>query len=434
MASFSMKRFWADRAGNFAITTALLLPVVIGVGGIAMDVTNAVREKNDLQNIADAATLAAASKMSDKDISAAEAEAMAKKEMLGQYLANKKQEGMSDSDLAALEKDLQKNLSATATITPTGGSSKNFDINLTLTTNIALNGLTSVLGFTSMPVSVYSAAASARSGNALSMYLVLDESGSMKDNTTTVDPINPTKAVTKSYEGWHDCTNDWGKTYKCYGKYTKTTYVTNYVTKIAALKTAAGVMFTELQKAAAPDSTNTTVQENAAKQLIRIGAVSYTHETKPEQKPAWGTSAANTYVNNLPQVPDGGTDATGAMAVAYSDLQSLNPTESAQQKSKGNNSFARFIVLMTDGEMTGTSTKWNSTIDAKVRAACKQAKDDGITIFTVAFMAPDNGKSLLQACASNKESYYESEDMDDLVAAFGEIGHKAAKTQTRLTN
>lgn len=434
MTSFSMKRFWADRAGNFAITTALLLPVVIGVGGIAMDVTNAVREKNDLQNIADAATLAAASKMSDKDISAAEAEAMAKKEMLGQYLANKKQEGMSDADLQALETELLKNLDAVATVTPTGGSSKQFDVNLTLKTNIAMNGLTRVLGFDSMPVSVYSAAASARSGNALSMYLVLDESGSMKDDTTTVDPINPTKQETYTVSVAATCYDYRRRPYTCYYDEKRTRTVTNYVTKIAALKTAAGVMFTELQKAAAPDSTNTTVQENAAKQLIRIGAVSYTHETKPEQKPAWGTSAAKTYVNNLPQVPDGGTDATGAMAVAYSDLQSLNPTESAQQKSKGNNSFARFIVLMTDGEMTGYSNKWNPTIDAKVRAACKQAKDDGITIFTVAFMAPDNGKSLLQACASNKESYYESKDMDDLVAAFGEIGRKAAKTQTRLTN
>lgn len=434
MASFSMKRFWADRAGNFAITTALLLPVVIGVGGMAMDVADGVRQKNDLQNIADAATLAAVSRMADSDISAADAEAMAKKEMLGQYLANKKQEGMSDSDLAALEKDLQKNLSATATITPTGGSSKNFDINLTLTTNIALNGLTSVLGFTSMPVSVYSAAASARSGSALSMYLVLDESGSMKDNTTTVDPINPTKAVTKSYEGWHDCTNDWGKTYKCYGKYTKTTYVTNYVTKIAALKTAAGVMFTELQKAAAPDSTSTSVQEEAAKTLVRIGAVSYTHETKPEQKPAWGTATAKTYVNNLPDSPSGGTNATGAMAVAYGDLQSSNPTEKTEHKAKGNSTFSRFMVLMTDGEMTGKSDDWNQTIDSNVRAACTKAKNDGITIFTVAFMAPANGKSLLKACASNDESYYESEDMPDLVAAFGEIGRKAAKTQTRLTN
>ncbi len=89
---------------------------------------------------------------------------------------------------------------------------------------------------------------------------------------------------------------------------------------------------------------------------------------------------------------------------------------------------------MTDGEMTGYSNSWNKGIDDKVRAACAQAKSDGITIFTVAFMAPDKGKSLLQNCASNKESYYESSNMTDLVAAFGDIGRKAAKTQTRLTN
>lgn len=419
MGCFS--KFFGNQDGNFAIMTALLLPVTLGIGGLAMDVTDAVRERSNLQNIADSATLSAASKMSRDDISPADAEAMAKKEMLAQYLANMKQNGLSDSDIAALKDELLKNMQATATVTSTGGSSKNFEVKLTLKSRVPMNGLSRVMGFAYLPVSVDSASASAREGNALSMYLVLDESGSMAWDTTTVDPINPAKTVT----GWYDC--GWSQ---CYGSY----QVTNYVTKIAALKTAAGVMFSELQKAAAPDSSSTTVQEAAAKDLIRVGAVSYTHVTKTEQKPAWGITAAKNYVLALPQVPQGGTDATGAMAMAFSDLKSLNPTETTQHKSKKNYSFSRFIVLMTDGEMTGNSGNWNKSIDDKVRAACNQAKADGITVFTVAFMAPANGKSLLQACASNQESYYESSDMSQLVAAFGDIGRKAAKTQTRLTN
>ncbi|MFD1746916.1 pilus assembly protein TadG-related protein [Rhizobium helianthi] len=414
-------RFWRNQDGNFGIMTALLLPVALGVGGMAMDVTEAVRERSNLQNIADSATLAAASKMSRDDISPAEAEAMAKKELLGQYLASMRQNGMSEDAITAMEDELLKNMVATATVTSAGGSNKNFEVKLTLKSKIALNGLTRILGFTYLPVAVNSTSASAREGNALSMYLVLDRSGSMAWDTTTVDPINPTKTVT----GWYNC--GWSQ---CYGPY----QTTNYVTKIAALKAAAGVLFSELQKASAPDSTNATVQESAAKELIRIGAVSYTHETQTERKPAWGTTAARSYVMALPEVPEGGTDASGAMAVAFADLKSLNPTETAQHKSKKNHSFSRFIVLMTDGEMTGYSNSWNKGIDDKVRAACNEAKADGITVFTVAFMAPANGKSLLQACASNQESYYESSNMTQLVAAFGDIGRKAAKTQTRLTN
>ncbi|WP_137133487.1 vWA domain-containing protein [Rhizobium sp. FKY42] len=417
----TLRNVVVNDAGNFATITAILLPLTIGVGGAAVDLTNVMREKADIQNIADAATLAAASKMSKDDITEAEATKMAKDEMLGQYLANLKANGTSEEDLAAIKAELLKNMDAGASITSTGGSSKNFEVHMTLKADVQLSGLSRILGFESIPISVSSISASAREGNALSMYLVLDESGSMAWDTTTVDPINPTKTVT----GWYQCGY-----YQCWGSY----QATNYVTKIAALKTAAGVMMNELLKAAAPDVTSATAQETEAKKLIRIGAVSYTHETQKELKPSWGTTAAKNYVLDLPAVPTGGTDASGAMAVAFSDLQKANVTEETQHKAKKNFSFSRFIVLMTDGEMTGYSASWNKGIDDKVRTACAQAKADGITVFTVAFMAPDKGKDLLQTCASNKESYYESSNMSDLVAAFGDIGRKAAKTQTRLTN
>jgi hypothetical protein len=58
---------------------------------------------------------------------------------------------------------------------------------------------------------------------------------------------------------------------------------------------------------------------------------------------------------------------------------------------------------MTDSEMTGNSPNWNSTIGKKVRTLCKQAKDDGIKVYTIAFLAPDNGKSLLSYCASGDD-------------------------------
>lgn len=430
----TFKNLLADEAGNFAMMTAILLPVTIGVGGVAVDLTNVMREKAEIQNIADAATLAAASKMSKDDISEAEATKMAKDEMVGQYLANLQSSGMSEDQIAAAKADLQKNMNTGATITSTGGSSKNFEVRMTLKANVQLSGLTRILGFESVPISVSSISASAREGNALSMYLVLDQSGSMAWDTTTVDPINPTKQETYTATVQGTCYDYWRGYYSCTYNEQRTRTVANYVTKIAALKTAAGVMMTELLKAAAPDQTNVTSQENEAKKLIRIGAVSYTHETQKELKPSWGTTAAKNYVLDLPAVPTGGTDASGAMGIAFSDLQKANVTEATQHKAKQNYSFSRFIVLMTDGEMTGYSNAWNKGIDDKVRSACAQAKADGITVFTVAFMAPDKGKDLLQACASNKESYYESSNMSDLVAAFGDIGRKAAKTQTRLTN
>jgi hypothetical protein len=203
----------------------------------------------------------------------------------------------------------------------------------------------------------------------------------------------------------------------------------NYIVKMASLKAAAGVMFDELKKA----DPNTT--------LIRVGADSYDDKTKSEQKIAWGTTDVGKYVGKLPDKPDGGTDASGALTNALAALKTANATEKSAHDLKKNKNFERFIVFMTDGEMTGNSGVWNKTIHDQVLAICQQAKNDkdatgtGIKIYTIAFMAPAKGKELLEACSSGKdEYYYEPNNMTQLVQTFGEIARKAAKTGTRLTN
>ncbi|MBT9369266.1 pilus assembly protein [Rhizobium sp. CSW-27] len=430
MTGFSLTRLLRDRSGNFGMMTAILVPVLIGGAGIAVDLTNVLQKKAALQAVADSATLAAASSMSNDDISEAEAMALARHFLISQYIEDMRRSGAGQTEIDTARAAIEDNTEALATTTASSGATKAFEVTLDTTTRVELSALTRILGFESVPVSVHSVAQSAREGHALSMYLVLDESGSMGEDTTTVDPVLPTTTRTRTVVGYYDC----GRRYQCYGQHVETVTETNYVTKIAALKSAAAVMFSELKAAAAPDATVPSAQEAAAREMIRIGAVSYTHETKTPQRPAWGTTAAADYVNALPPLPSGGTDARGAMAIASTDLASTNPTEADAHKAKGNAGFARFIVLMTDGEMTGYSASWNKSIDDAVRSACAAAKKDGITIFTVAFMAPDRGKALLKACASSNENYYESDDMSDLVTAFGEIGRKAAKSAVRLTN
>eukprot|EP01036_Dinobryon_divergens_P037035 gene37035-48350_t len=55
-------------------------------------------------------------------------------------------------------------------------------------------------------------------------------------------------------------------------------------------------------------------------------------------------------------------------------------------------------------------------------------------VFSVAFMAPSKGRSLLQYCASSTSNYYDAQNAAELVAAFKEIGDKAVQASTRLTN
>lgn len=404
-------RLVKDRAGNFGIITAAMLPVLLAVGGVAVDLTHVMEEKNKLQALADSATLAAAAAMADKGtMTVEEAQTLAKNFLLGPKKADIRNSGLPTAEQDAAIAKIEKDTTALATIATTSNTAASYEVSMKSAYEVPLTGLTSFVGFTTMRVSVDSKSASGREGNALSMYLALDESGSMAWDTTTVDPTNPTKQ--ESY----DCSTGWQ--YK-----TCTRTVPNYLSKMLSLKTAAAVMFAELKKA---DPSN---------ELIRVGADSYDDKTKTEQKIDWGTTAVSTYVNKLPAVPDGGTDASGAMTNAVNALKAANATEKTAHDSKKNTSFERFIVLMTDGEMTGNSSSWNKTLDTKVRGICDQAKTDGIKIYTIAFMAPANGKSLLEYCSSGKaEYYYEPDDMTTLVESFGEIARKAAKTGTRLTN
>jgi Flp pilus assembly protein TadG len=402
-------RLIADRGGNFGIMTAVLLPVLIGAGGVAVDLTNAMQVRSQLQGLVDAAALATATAMAENEMTAAQADTFAKN-----YFTAQAEPSMIDPDAtqeqkAAEQVALNDGLDVNATVITSSGNAQTYNVKITMNYDVALSGLSRVLGLTTMHVAVSGSSQSGREGNALSMYLALDESGSMAYDTTTVNSAQPEKQET------YDCST-WKRNKTC------TRTVTNYITKMQSLKAAAAAMFSEL-KTADPE-----------KELIRIGADSYDDQTKTQQAIKWGTDAVSKYVENLPDVPAGGTDASGAMTNAFNALKKANSTEQNAQTAKGNTSFERFIVLMTDGEMTGNSATWNSTIDTKVRNLCKQAKDDGIKIYTIAFMAPEKGKSLLSYCASGDDYYYDPEDMTGLVQSFGDIARKAAKTATRLTS
>ncbi|CDZ36635.1 pilus assembly protein TadG-related protein [Neorhizobium galegae] len=425
-------RLAKDRGGNFGIMTAALLPVLFAVGGVAVDLTQAMDEKSQLQALADSATLAAASAMAAKGtMTTAEAQKLGTDMYVAQKIEELKKSGISAEQQAAEEAKLRANTQTLVTSSGSSTTAASYEVRMKSSYDVPLSGLTSLLGFQTVRVSVESVAASGREGNALSMYLALDESGSMAWDTTTINPAQPT--IQESY--------------KCGKNNKQTCYkdVPNYLTKMESLKAAAGVMFAELETA------------DPTKKLIRIGADSYTHETKAEERMAWGMDNVSDYVDDLPDVPAGGTDASGAMANAYAALKNANVTEKAAHDANDNTNFERFIVLMTDGEMTGNSGTWNSTIDTKVRDLCLKAKSDGLTeaaklklkngqqlteeemakgikIYTIAFMAPDKGKKLLNYCASGPGYYYEPTDMTTLVESFGEIARKAAQTGTRLTN
>ncbi|UHS60677.1 pilus assembly protein [Agrobacterium vaccinii] len=59
-----MRNFWQDRSGNFGILTALMIVPIFGSAGVALDISQAMAVKTDLQQAADAAVLSSVAKMS----------------------------------------------------------------------------------------------------------------------------------------------------------------------------------------------------------------------------------------------------------------------------------------------------------------------------------------------------------------------------------
>lgn len=389
-----LRQLRTRRDGNFAMMTAIVLPVLVGGAGLAVDLANVMLSQRQLQEATDAAALAVSTALADGKADETSGKTLAK-DFVGGQMANY----LSSADTAAV-----KTATNTTITTTTSGTSKSFAVTVSSSSTVALTPLMSLFAGKSMAVTASSKTTSGAGStrNGLSMELLLDESGSMADDTTTV------------------------KSTRCVISILGTCiYQTTYVTKIEALKQAATTLFDALDKA------------DPSARYVRTGTISYTNGIKGQSAVAWGTTGSRTYVNNMPQTPTGGTDATSAVNTATAAIKKNGygtDTESVEQMKKNNANSDRVIILMTDGEMTGNTITWSKTLDQSVRNECAAAKSAGITIYTVAFMAPDNGKSLLRYCASSSNNYYEPNTMDGLVAAFASIAETATKAVSRLTN
>lgn len=393
-----LQRFMRDRRGNFGTMTAILLPVLLAGAGVAMDLAKTVQVRNALQDAADSAALSAASALAGKQISDEEAIELAKKFMAAQF----KNTNLNGTELTEDEQKAAEDMedTALASVHRTAGQSgatNTYEVTVTGQYDVAMNAFTSLLGYDKVRVSVSSTSESTtESKNALSMYLVIDRSGSMAENTSTVNSAQPTKV--EAYQcGWSTC-------YRT---------VTNYVIKIDALKIAVADLVNQLNSA------------DPQKKYVRTAAISYNSASQTPTTFEWGTAKALSYVNAL--TATGGTDSSNAVKTAYQKVTATSEVNAHVAKN-GQKDPGKFIVFMTDGDNNYTSA------DTSTKGWCDSAKAANVQIFTVAFMAPTRGQQLLQYCASSTSHYYDANDAAQLIAAFKEIGEKASMAATRLTN
>ncbi len=387
------KQLLFDRAGNFGILTAIAVPVLVAAGGVAIDVANMSLSRSQLQEATDAAALATATALADGTADATTAKNLGNNFVLGQ-MSNY----LSGDTAAASALKAGTSTTVTSSSNLSGGTSYTVGVNASY--SMSANGMSRLLGIQTMSISTSSVSTSgtAVEKTALSMEIVLDKSGSMWLDTEVIDKTQT----------------------KCDQYYTSGLYLLKYkdqkspcyVKKIAALKTAAGTLLDQLDTA---DPTS---------QYVRTAGMGWSNEIDLSSELDWGTKTTRKKVIDQ-LAAEGGTESSAPMKSAYNKVTAAS--EATAQSGKGNTNFQKIIVLMTDGDNNAASS------DTETLKTCTAAKNNGVQIYTVAFMAPTRGQNLLRACASSPSNYFDARQMSDLIAAFKTIGAQAAKQMTLLT-
>ena len=202
--------------------------------------------------------------------------------------------------------------------------------------------------------------------------------------------------------------------------------------KLNALKNAVSSMFDVIE--------DTAPRKDILNQKMRTGMTAFNialvdAHTVPMEFGSLGVE------NRVASLNAGGdTNTTPAFALALNMLENDTPKP-------GN--LAEYIILMTDGKNDFEVDNGN-TLDL-----CDQAKAQGITVYSIAFEAPQVGQDLLRGCASGEvdfsgsetglenlsdtslenhtnQFYFDAQNAIELEAAFRQIGEDIGNFETRI--
>ncbi|VVT19782.1 vWA domain-containing protein [Rhizobium sp. EC-SD404] len=367
-------RMMRDRNGSFAIQLALFLPLLLAVASLAVDYTRALSFRSHAANAADAATLAAASKLALGDFSEDDARELAEVFFLSQI-------GQSGSvkaaELASLDPQIVAELDESR-----GG--RTAEVRLSVEGSLEMLFPMWLMQRDSLTFQTESiSVSSSETHSAFSMMLVLDQSGSMIECRIGQFSLQN--------QSWCDAL----------GQTTR---------------------LTSLQRAVANLSQQLTVADPETN-YVRMGATTYAESMKAERLPVWGTASTSQFVQTIRA--GGNTDSSDAFDAAYKAV--TRDRERIEHKNRnGQEQPARIILFMTDGEN-------NSSSDTRYTLnRCEDAKKADVIIYSVAFEATRGGQSMLKDCASSADHYFEAASADQLMAAFERIGAEAANLLVRV--
>jgi uncharacterized protein YegL len=371
-------RMMRDQNGSFAIQLALLLPLLLGVASLAIDYTRALSFRSHAANAADAATLAAASKLALGDFSEDDARELAEIFFFAQLSQSS---SVKTTEFASLNPQIVAELDEAR-----GGR--------TAEVRLSVDGAVQMmfpswlipgdsLSFHTESVSV----SSSETHSAFSMMLVLDQSGSMIECVVSLGFFNIRIQDQQRCDAMGQTTR-----------------------------------LTSLQRAVANLSQKLTIADPKTN-YVRMGATTYAEKIKAERLPVWGTASTSQFVQTIRA--GGNTDSSDAFNAAYKAV--IRDQERTEHKNRnGQEQPARIILFMTDGEN-------NNAPDTRYTLnRCADAKQADVIIYSVAFEATRGGQAMLRECASSANHYFEAANADQLMAAFERIGAEAANLLVRV--
>jgi len=119
--------------------------------------------------------------------------------------------------------------------------------------------------------------------------------------------------------------------------------------------------------------------------------------------------------------PDGNTNVTIGLQMAFQTLSPVEPFNASAPK----NDLDKVIILLTDGENTESRYSTSqSSIDARTKLACTNAKAANIKIYTIRVI--NGNASLLRECATKPDMYYDVQNANQLTTVFGTIAQNLA--------
>lgn len=147
------------------------------------------------------------------------------------------------------------------------------------------------------------------------------------------------------------------------------------------------------------------------------------------------TNQLSTLETHIGTLRDGGSTA-GHLGIAWAwylvspNWASFWPSQSAP-RTYTDPEVMKAIIVMTDGEFNTAYENANGTSVRQAQQLCANIKSSGVTVFSVGFEAPGAALNLLRQCASKSSYFFDARNGEELRDAFKRIANEL--TGLRLT-